>query len=551
MRKKNFLWVLITGLLALLVACHSYYKVVPAQSSNLTETTKSTDSLRLLNRYFILRCNGKAYSLIILKLSADRKTADCMLEVLPNNHLVYAEDGTTRNYRFKKSDPAQTAVLSEVHFYQEYDPDAKPGPYTLQLDKITKIEVIEFDKKRTTNSYVIGAVGYTFGGLALAAIIIVATKSSCPFVSAYTNSDFLLQGELYGGAIYPQLARHDYLPLKISPDANNQLRIRISNELKERQYTDMADLWVIHHPTGSRVLADENGHLFCLNQPVSPATALFSEHRDVRSELAAPGDNKLLYFDDSTKAVNQVVLKFNKPAIPQKGLLQLNLKNSYWLDYLYGELAKKFGSYYAAYVKQQKSKTAAELTQWVNDQSIPLTVSVKTQEGWQEVTRIATTGPLATRDLVIPVDCSRVTGTEVEIRLTSGFMFWEIDYAAMDFTTNHSFTVQVLSPEQAIDESGQDQLPVLLKEDGQYLDQPAIGNMATLTYKSPLPPGPGMTRSYILHSKGYYEHIREFSGKPDLAFLEQFRKTNAFPVFGLGLYKKVSHDTWNNLATSH
>ena len=52
-----------------------------------------------------------------------------------------------------------------------------------------------------------------------------------------------------------------------------------------------------------------------------------------------------------------VVMKFNKPAGVSKGKLLLTLKNSYWLDLLYGELAKGFGTYYASYMKEQKNQT--------------------------------------------------------------------------------------------------------------------------------------------------------------------------------------------------
>jgi hypothetical protein len=549
MKQKQLSWLFLFTLIVITVACHNYFKVTQAKAGTSAEKYASTDSLHLLNRYFILRCNGRAYAMYMTELSKDRKSASCTLEQLGNNHLLYTEYGTTMNMKYKKSSPEQSGVLSEVHFYVSDDPDVKVGPYTLQLDKVTKIEVLEFDKKRTTNSYVIGAVGYTLGGMALAAIIIAATKSSCPFVSAYHDNDFALQGELYGGAIYPQLARHDYLPLQITPEANDLLRIKISNELKERQFTDLADLWVINHPAGTKVLADETGNLYCIAQPRTAFRALFEDNKEVTSEINTANDNKLLYFDDTSRAINQVRLQFHKPDAEKNGLLQLTLKNSYWLDYLYGELAKGFGSSYASYVQQQRTKPATELKKWVTEQSIPLRVEVKTPTGWKEAARISTTGPLATREIVIPLDLSQSPGTEVEVRLSCGFMFWEIDYAAMDFSGGKSFTMQVLHPIKAVDENGKDQLSVLQQEDGLYLEQPQIGNVATITYKAAPQVASSMVQSYILHSKGYYEHIRDFTGNPNLAFLQQFRNPDAFPAFGASLYKKISHDSWNQMAS--
>jgi hypothetical protein len=256
--------------------------------------------------------------------------------------------------------------------------------------------------------------------------------------------------------------------------------------------------------------------------------------------------------DDSSNADarNEVILKFNKAANVSKGKLLLNIKNSYWLDLLYGELAKGFGTYYAAYMKEQRSKPAAELLKWVKEQQIPLEVSVKTTVGWKKITDITTIGPLAFRETVVPVD---LPGNEpfIEVKLSSGFMFWEIDQVAMDFTSDDNFTVQSLTPAAAKDEHGNNVLPQLAKEDGQYLEQPDIGNIATLTYQSIPVKDQSQKQTFILHAKGYYEHIRDFEHKPDLKFLYQFRQPNAFPVYGMSLYKKISEESLRSLANNN
>ena len=261
-------------------------------------------------------------------------------------------------------------VLSEVHMYITNDTLLSKGSYTLSLDQIQKIEVIEKDKKRTTNSYVIGALGFTIGAIAVAGIIIVATKSSCPFISAYTNNEFVLQGEIYGGAIYPQLARDDYMPLRMNPTADNTLQLKISNELQEQQYTDFADLMVVTHSENTKVLSDEKGKLYGIADPQSPIAAWTGNNKDAIAPLLKKDDNTLLHFDDTlaTDANNYVITKFNKPAGIQNGKLILAIKNSYWLDYLYGEMAKSFGSYYNTYMKKQYKKPVSTLLQWAKDQ---------------------------------------------------------------------------------------------------------------------------------------------------------------------------------------
>ena len=275
--------------------------------------------------------------------------------------------------KYEANSTMGTMLLNEVHFQIPPDSTAVIGPYTLQLDKIQRIEVIEKDKKRTTNSYVIGAFCYTLGAIALTAIIVAATKSSCPFVSAYTGNEFTLQGEIYGGAIYPQMVRHDYMPLIMQPLTDGSLQVKISNELHEHQYTDMADLWVITHDKNSKVLADEKGNLYNITDPQLPTNCLLNGKKDATAALQKAGDNYLMYMDDSTalNATNEAILKFTRPVAAKQGKLILSLKNSYFLDLLYGELAKGFGTYYTTYSEQQRKKpledqylVAQTLTSW-------------------------------------------------------------------------------------------------------------------------------------------------------------------------------------------
>ncbi len=533
-------------------ACHNFYKATQTPAGSSPAKAVSIDSLKLQNRYFVLRNGNQAYYMNNISLSDDKKTLSCTLDTLAPNHQLHLVNGRKGNLQYKKSSIDDLMVLNEVHFYIQRDNAAAIGQYSLQLDKIQKIEVIEKDKKRTTSSYVVGAIGYTLGSIALVGVIIAATKSSCPFVSAYDGNNFSLQGEIFGGAIYPQLARHDYMPLKMEPLADGSLQLKISNELHEHQFTDMAELWVITHDNTRKVLSDEKGNLYTVSAPQAPTVAVLNEKTNVTAPLLKDGDNALLYMDDTTaqNAGNEVRMQFNKPATAKKAKLMLSLKNSYFLDLLYGELAKGFGTYYSRYTKKQRNRPAAELLKWTREQQIPLQVSIKTNNGWEKITDITTIGPVATRNMVIPIELPQTTGPVAEIKLSSGFMFWEIDYAAIDYSDDYSFEVQKILPSKATDESGKNVLTDLQKEDAVYLAQPDIGNTATIIYNtSPLKEG-SKTRTYILHTKGYYEHVRDFKTRPDIAFLKQFRQPYAFPMFGMRLYKKMTAENIKTLAKS-
>ncbi len=534
----------------LLLACNHYYKATQAKPRDNMEKKQLIDSLGTNGRYFILRSGAKAYAMSNISLTSDQSSLTCVLGEPDFDHRLHLVKGKNGKLQYNKNVLNDLSVLNEVHFYIVPDTLAVPGRYTLALDRIQKIEVIEKDQKRTTNSYVIGAIGYTVLAISVAGLIIAATKSSCPFVSAYDGEQFTLQGEIYGGAIYPQLARHDYMPLKMAPLADGSLQLKISNELREHQYTDVAELWVITHDKGTKVVADEQGNLYQTSRLKTPIVAHLNGNKDVTQGLQKAGDNALVYMNDTTftNASNEIIMQFDKQPGSENARLMLSLKNSYFLDLLYGELAKGFGNYYPTYIRQQQKKPAAELLQWVKDQNILLEVSVKTTGGWKKVADLTTIGPLATRDIVVPISLPTDTSAFTAIKLSSGFMFWEIDYAAIDFSDKNNYSVQKLLPSKATDEAGKNVLPFLRAEDASYLSQPDIGNTATIVYKAGQLKDDTKTRSYILHSKGYYEHIRSFTNEPDLIFLTQFKKPGAFPLYGLGLYQKLHSEAWATMA---
>lgn len=535
---KNALFICLCALLAW--SCHNYYKAVNGRTGVYASST--LDSLKTQERFFILRSGNETFYMKDLVLSADRTSVSFTPDTLPPQHRLHLKGGHAANLQYKKYDPYENFVLNEVHLYTPLVAGIKAGEnFSLPLDKVQKIEVIERDSKRTTNSYVIGAIGYTLGAFAIAAIIVAATKSSCPFVSAYDGKEFTLQGEIYGGAIYPQLARYDYLPLKMAPTTDGTMQLKITNELKEKQYTDFADLWVITHKTSEKILCDDNGTLYAVAQPQTPISAMLNGRKNLLPALEKESDNAVAYLDDTTTtdASNKLVMTFKRPPSARNAKLVLTIKNSYFLDLLYGKLAEGFGSYYEKYLKKQSKKPAAQLQQWITDQQLPLTVSLRTKEGWKTVHSITTTGPVANRTTVVPLDLSNTDNETVDVRLSSGFLFWEIDYAALDFSANGTVSVEKLSPTAATDETGKDVLPLLQKEDGTYLEQPFIGNSATLVYKAAPLADASKTQTFILHTKGWYRHVRNFTNGPNVAFLKRFLKPNAFPVYGKELYQQM------------
>jgi hypothetical protein len=348
-------------------------------------------------------------------------------------------------------------------------------------------------------------------------------------------------GEAYGGAIFAPAERNDYMPLPGIEPENNLYRLKISNELKERQYTNLAELWLAQHPTNTRVLLDQRGQVQTLTDPRPPVQAHTRSGADCTAQLLATDHNQHLFNEDAPgNAPNELVLTFTKPAGVRQGKLVLHAQNSLWLDYLYGAFIEKFGTYYNTWAAQQRTLPAETNRQWGLDQSIPLKVYVEAGRGWQLVETIQTVGPLASRDLVVPISFAPDAGRKVRVKLECGFMFWEVDYAALDYSPNTPVQLENCRLASALTERGADARAQLASDDADYLKQLRPGTAVALTYESRLPkPDAKTSRTAFLRTKGYYEHIREFEGLPQVAELYTFRKPGRFVEFSKERYREA------------
>jgi hypothetical protein len=461
-------------------------------------------------------------------------------------HSKLPDDGFSPRYKLKD----KAVVLNIVHIYVS---DVQGGPedrVSIPFAAIKQIDLVEKNTRKTTASYVFGGLGIAFGAFVVIGVIAILTKSSCPFVYAYDGHDYRFVGEAYGGAIFAPAERNDYLPLPAIQPEDGEYRLKISNELKERQYTNLAELWLVQHPAGTQVLLDQRGHVQTLARPLPPTQARSQGGHDCTAQLQATDHSAFLFNEDQPGSTpNELTLSFPKPAAAQHGKLVLHAQNSLWLDYLYGAFIEKFGTAYNSWAAQQKTQPAERNRQWSLDQSIPLKVYVEAGHGWQLAETIPTIGPLASRDLVVPLDFAANATGQVRVKLECGFMFWEVDYAALDCSPNAPVQLDNCRLTSARTERGTDVRAQLAADDAEYLSQPRPGSIVSLTYESRLPqPDAGTCRTAFLRTKGYYEHIRYFKGMPNLPELYAFKKPGRFIEFSKEKYRVTTQQLTPTLA---
>ncbi len=539
---------LIVALANLSISCN-YYKVKRTRQPAPPEATVLATQQ---GKYYILHIGNKAWHLSEISVSGDGETLNGSLGELPPEHLAYrkGEDRSVLRTRPRPPEPPRPAnhhhryKLSkekpyyEVHIYTSQTVDSGNNKFTVPLSAINRIDVYDKAIGHTVASYVFGTLGVVAAVVVIIGIVALAMKSSCPF--AYTKDAeglWHFTGELYGGAIYAPLERDDYMPLPGLAVADGGASVKLTNELLERQYTNLANLVSVTHPAGTLALLDAAGNAHTVAAPQPPLP------EDENSGKAAARDGRSLLFDEGNAedgAVSSITLRFPKPAATTKGKLILRAKNSYWLDYAFGKFTESFGSYYNTFAAQQKREQAASQRAWSHAQHIPLSVAINTGSGWKEVAAIETIGPLAARDIVLPIDLREASGEgDIEVRLSCGYMFWEVDYAAMDYTPDAVTSVEEYVPAYATDETGADVRASLAAADGHYLAQLSPGTSATLRYTLSAAAA-GTQQSFFLHSRGYYEYIRDYKNIPNVAQLISFKKDGAFTRFAKARYMQFA-----------
>jgi hypothetical protein len=529
-------FVLMIALLNLFTSC-SYYNV--KQVSNTKEIiTNNVNQSNQPFRYVIVHQYSNSWHLYDIKLNEKDQSISGMIQPLNFLHLNSRMRDTKSSHRYR---PRKESPLDEVHFYLDNEIDLAVGKKVIiPFSKIKSISVNEKNIAKSTSNTILAVVGFTIGTLALLVIIVALTKSSCPFVYVDNGNGFDFVGELYPGVLSSNMQRDDFIPLPGMEVNDNKCKVKITNELLEIQYTDLAQLIVVDHPTDSKVLLDRFGNVHTISNAQIPKKVWLDDNT---SDLGPAGAKDNFCYTFSTDIKNQnsarsIVFEFDKPPEVSSGKLFLTAKNSLWLDYVYGKFNEQFGSYFSKFQKSQETTSRDQKLEWLNEQQIPLSVYLKTEKGWELVDKINTVGPLAMRDLIVPISLKDSFGDQVQIKLETGFMFWEVDYIGMDFTENEPLNISYLEPAMAVDENSNDVTQLLKETDERYLVQSEVGNAVEIIYKLDTIDST-MNQSFFLKNRGYYTYIRDYKGIPDLDYLKTFRKSGSFTRFSEEVYHYV------------
>jgi hypothetical protein len=537
----------------LLVVCLSlfifngcyYYKVN-------TKTGLTPADLRWADfnkKYLILHQGNLAWHLNKPVITDDSVSGSVF--ALPGSRLQYQTTNSNGINRYKRK--FRDVILDQAHLYvrDSLSPDFITGHNTaLSFSTINKMEVYQKAKGATTASWVIPL---TVGSLATAVALVgvIAALTSCPLVYVMNDRELTFTGEIFGGAVYSSLERHDYLPLPAIKPSGNRYTLKIANKLEEVQHINLAELWIVNHPEDVMVLADRSGAVHSVSYLRQPLEAFSTAKRDLLP-LVSNKDSHCFLFDEEpsltsdTNAFNSVVMTFPAPGSSDTGKLVIKAGNSLWGDYTYGEFIKLFGNKYDRWIKSQKRVPAEKNTQWKLDQRFVLLVYLETDNGWEFVDYFDLIGSLGEREMIMPVALDKAHFSKnslndrvIRIKLVSGFKFWELDYAAMDFSENSPVTVDCIQPIEATTESGKDVGQLISKNDNDYYVQKNTGDEGLVVYLD-TPAIPGMKKTVFLHARGYYKHVRDYQGPPDITQLLTFGNPGRLSKFSFTNFQEFT-----------
>jgi hypothetical protein len=400
-------------------------------------------------------------------------------------------------------------------------------PLEVPLDQVQRFWV---QTSHISTARTIGLVA----GIAVATVVVVvavaaALKQSCPFVYSWDGKQYVFDAEPYGGAIARGLEKDDYSELGQLRAQDGRYKLRITNEVDETQMTNLAELWVVDHPAGTRVVPDIDGKLHTLSAPQEMVSASDAEGHDLRPWLRST-DRLILEAPSAADAAGNlqgdITMTFPKPSNAKQVKLVANAATGLWGSYMIKRMVELRGRETGKfiYAVNHSAKARKQLEAWeLREELYRLKVYVEEPTGWEVRGVLPGTGPFISKDRILPLDVSHVKGDQLRIRIHPPAGFWALNSFAVDYSADQPIKMQTLKPGAAEGSQAKSVLADLASVDGRYLAMPNIGDTADLSFAEPAST-PGMERAVFLHSRGYYKlHMKE-TGEPDTKMLEAFDK---------------------------
>ena len=524
-------WSVSVLILLMVSSCH-YFRINKSSAATAEEVLR----LQTEGRYIILHLEDKTWHLT--DITSGVNTLHGTISGF-EGHQMYRKASPDKVVRYRNSQAVyEGEVINEAHIYVTELGRKGQSEVFFPVTAIKNVDVYEKAKGASLSSGLLSVLGVAGIGITVAGIIAAAT--SCPFVYVSDGENYHFSGEIFSGSVQPGLERDDYLTLPYMGADDGLYKINLKNELREKQFVNLAELWVFDHTANRTIITDKYGVSYDIGNVTLPCTAVSTDETDILSLICRK--DSLSYSankeDTGSNGITETTLGFIMPADAMSARLIIRAKNSFWLDGLIQNIHHLFGGRYSTYSAKQEKVEGDKLRKWSLDQKMPLSVYVWKNNKWKFADYFNLAGPMALKDDILSLDLEGIETDTVKIRLVTGFLFWEIDYAAIEFGKAETATPAVLQAKSAVANDDGDVRELIRANDNAYYILDKTGDESLLTFEMPVKKNE--TRSVILHSRGYYKIIREQSGEPDKKTLRTFRKPGRVPEFSREMFDSLT-----------
>jgi hypothetical protein len=426
-----------------------------------------------------------------------------------------------------------------------------PNRYLIPLSDVVQVQVHGGNAKLT---------GFVIGAIVDAVIIIAALDgppppppcgpettpcyTSCPFVYSFDGEKYVLDTEVFGGALFEAAQRTDRASLQHLEEAAGAYRLRLTNELEEIQHVDAVKLLVVDHPPGTRVVPSLDGRLHTLTAPVAPERAEDLRGADVRGLVAGDGGGWLsnpLAHDRPGDGRDGVVLEFRRPPDASAVTLAFRAQSTQWASVMLRRMLGLHGRDQQAWTERMNADASARgaFLGALRREGL-LTIRVWDGATWREAGVLANMAEAVTRDQAVRVDLASIPGDVLRVRLDAAAGLWILRRAEADFSAPVPLRLTSVSPTAVRTAAGDDIRDELLAVDGVRYTMHPGAESADLAFDAP-PRAAGMERSHLVEATGYYTVLVPAEGEPQTDLYETLVGTpGAFGRYAAELVRNAS-----------
>lgn len=361
------------------------------------------------------------------------------------------------------------------------------------------------------------AVAGTIGaGVAIACALDPKCFGSCPTYYSDSAGTPVLEAEGFSYSIAPLFESRDVDRLRARPGADGTLRLEVRNEAFETHFINHLELLETTHGADEFVAPDPQNRPLAVSGQRAARAARDRTGRDVR-DLLAGADGRtyatapaVLAGVTESDLEDHIELAFAAAGGDDSVAIVIRLRNSLLNTVLlYDLMLGDPGARSLDWQAQDLARvgTALELGSWYAAR-MGLGVEVLRAGAWVQVARLKDTGPVAWKDVAVPLPPSR--GDEVRVRLRFAADNWRIDRVALASSARRP-AIRTLIMDQVTATNGSaetEAFDALAAPDGRYLETgPSQAFLATWN----VGPGSAATaRTFLLASQGYYvEWVRQ------------------------------------------